>query len=48
MADFPFWGRIRKSKLRMRDTQFSSKAYGTRDMKEITIDGRVQVRVLCV
>ncbi|KAK9824535.1 hypothetical protein WJX72_011160 [[Myrmecia] bisecta] len=42
VADFPFWGRIKKSKLRMRDAQFSSKAYGTHDYKEITIDGRIQ------
>ena len=40
--DFPFWGRIAGSRLRMKDTTFSSKAYGTRDSKEITIEGRVQ------
>ncbi len=32
--------------LRMRDAQFSSKAYGTHDYKEITIDGRVQLDLL--
>ena len=34
------------SKLRVRDTQFSSKAYGTHDWKEISIDGRVQLDLL--
>ena len=35
-----------RSKLRVRDTQFSSKAYGTHDWKEISIDGRVQLDLL--
>ena len=35
-----------RSKLRIRDTQFSSKAYGTHDWKEISIDGRVQLDLL--
>ena len=30
----------------MRDAQFSSKAYGTREFKDITIDGRVQFDLL--
>ena len=30
----------------MRDAQFSSKAYGTYDYKEITIDGRIQFDLL--
>ena len=30
----------------MRDAQFSSKAYGTHDYKEITIEGRVQFDLL--
>ena len=33
-------------RLRMRDAQFSSKAYGTREYKEITIDGRIQFDLL--
>ena len=36
VEDFPYWGRMIGSKLRMKDTTFSSKAYGTRDSKEIT------------
>ena len=35
-----------RSKLRVRDTQFSSKAYGTHDWKEVSIDGRVQLDLL--
>lgn len=34
------------SKLRMKDTVFSSKAHGTREYKDITIDGRVQFDLL--
>ena len=30
----------------MRDTKFSSKAYGTHEYKEITIEGRVQFDLL--
>ena len=35
-----------RSKLRIRDAQFSSKAYGTREYKEISIDGRIQFDLL--
>eukprot|EP00958_Prasinococcus_capsulatus_P026248 scaffold4725_cov367-Prasinococcus_capsulatus_cf.AAC.5 len=42
LSEFPYWGRMKGSKLRMRDTTFSSKAYGTRENKEITIEGRFQ------
>ena len=34
------------SRLKMRDAQFSSKAYGTREYKEISIDGRIQFDLL--
>jgi DNA polymerase delta subunit 1 len=39
---FPFWGRVRGSRTEMKDAKFSSKAYGTHEYKEITIEGRVQ------
>eukprot|EP00882_Tetradesmus_deserticola_P012278 GHRQ01013012.1.p1 GENE.GHRQ01013012.1~~GHRQ01013012.1.p1 ORF type:complete len:524 (+),score=217.75 GHRQ01013012.1:79-1650(+) len=39
------WGRIRHSRVRMRDTTFSSKAYGTHEYKDLTIEGRVQFDV---
>lgn len=34
------------SPIKMRDAQFSSKAYGTHEYKEIQIDGRVQLDLL--
>ncbi|CAL5224971.1 g7745 [Coccomyxa viridis] len=46
VEDFPYWGRNRKIRLKMRDAQFSSKAYGTREYKEISIDGRIQFDLL--
>eukprot|EP00877_Chromochloris_zofingiensis_P014352 jgi/Chrzof1/9170/Cz03g38170.t1 len=39
------WGRIRHSRVRMKDTTFSSKAYGTHEYKDLTIEGRVQFDV---
>lgn len=33
-------------KLRMRDASFSSKAHGTHDYKEITVEGRIQFDVM--
>lgn len=30
------------SRTRMKDTQFSSKAYGTHEYKDLTIEGRIQ------
>lgn len=43
---FLHWGRIRGSELRMKDAQFSSKAYGTHAYKDIAIEGRVQFDLL--
>jgi DNA polymerase delta subunit 1 len=39
---FGYLGRLMGSKSRMKDTVFSSKAYGTRESVETNIDGRVQ------
>jgi hypothetical protein len=39
-STFHQWGRIRNSKVRMRDTQFSSKAYGTHEYKDLSMEGR--------
>lgn len=33
------------SRVRMKDTTFSSKAYGTHEYKDLTIEGRVQFDV---
>lgn len=44
-AEAHLWGRIRHSRVRMRDTTFSSKAYGTHEYKDLTIEGRLQFDV---
>ncbi|CAD7696782.1 unnamed protein product [Ostreobium quekettii] len=44
--EFEYWGRQKQSRIRMRDSKFSSKAYGTHEYKEITIDGRIQLDML--
>lgn len=46
IAEFPLLGRIRSSRVRVRDTSFSSRQYGTRESKEVTIEGRVQFDLL--
>ncbi|KAF8011824.1 hypothetical protein BT93_I0077 [Corymbia citriodora subsp. variegata] len=42
IPEFPILGRVRNSRVRVRDTTFSSRQYGTRESKEVTIEGRVQ------
>ncbi|PVH33726.1 hypothetical protein PAHAL_8G054900 [Panicum hallii] len=46
IAEFPFLGRIRNSRVRVRDTTFSSRQYGVRESKDVTIEGRVQFDLL--
>ncbi|XP_047958487.1 DNA polymerase delta catalytic subunit [Salvia hispanica] len=48
VAEFPIIGRIRNSRVRVKDTTFSSRQYGTRESKEVTIEGRVQFDLLQV
>ena len=48
VREFSYLGRVKNSMVRMRDTVFSSRAYGTRESKEITIDGRVQFDLFTV
>lgn len=43
---FMHLGRIAGTALKMRDAQFSSKAYGTHAYKDITLEGRVQFDLL--
>ncbi|KAH0582948.1 DNA-directed DNA polymerase delta [Termitomyces sp. 'cryptogamus'] len=43
---FPFLGRLKNVKTEVKNTHFSSKAYGQRDSKETTLDGRLQLDVL--
>ncbi|EXB40942.1 DNA polymerase delta catalytic subunit [Morus notabilis] len=46
ISEFPILGRIRNSRVRVKDTTFSSRQYGTRESKEVTIEGRVQFDLL--
>lgn len=46
IPQFWTWGRLRNRRCRMKDARFSSKAYGTHDFKEISIEGRVQFDLL--
>ena len=44
--DFPYFGRISKSRQEAKDTTFSSKAYGMSESKVVNIDGRMQLDLL--
>ncbi|KAK3160118.1 hypothetical protein QOZ80_1BG0055410 [Eleusine coracana subsp. coracana] len=46
IAEFPILGRIRNSRVRVRDTTFSSRQYGVRESKDVTVEGRVQFDLL--
>ncbi|KAK2656304.1 hypothetical protein Ddye_009356 [Dipteronia dyeriana] len=46
IAEFPMLGRIRNSRVRVKDATFSSRQYGTRESKEVTVEGRVQFDLL--
>ncbi|KAI4317080.1 hypothetical protein L6164_024989 [Bauhinia variegata] len=48
ISEFPILGRIRNSRVRVKDTTFSSRQYGTRESKEVTVEGRVQFDLLQV
>ncbi|KAG6817533.1 DNA-directed DNA polymerase delta [Tephrocybe sp. NHM501043] len=43
---FQYLGRLKNIKTEVKNTHFSSKAYGQRDSKETTLDGRLQLDVL--
>ncbi|PPQ66648.1 hypothetical protein CVT26_009402 [Gymnopilus dilepis] len=43
---FPFLGRLRGVRTEVKNTHFSSKAYGQRDSKETQLDGRLQLDIL--
>jgi len=40
VSNFPFLGRVLGSRTRMKNATFSSKAFGTRESKQITMEGR--------
>lgn len=44
--DFPYFGRIVNVKQEIKASVFSSKAYGTRETKDVNIDGRLQLDLL--
>ena len=46
VGTFPFLGRIAGKKSQMKNSTFSSKAYGTRESKDINIEGRIQLDVM--
>ncbi|KAG9457177.1 hypothetical protein H6P81_001685 [Aristolochia fimbriata] len=46
IPEFPILGRIRNSRVRIKDTTFSSRQLGMRESKEVTIEGRVQFDLL--
>ncbi|CEQ42183.1 SPOSA6832_03981 [Sporobolomyces salmonicolor] len=48
VQDFPYLGRLKGVKSEVKDTHFSSKAYGNRDSKETQVDGRLQLDILQV
>ncbi|KAH9940939.1 DNA polymerase family B-domain-containing protein [Epithele typhae] len=43
---FPYLGRILNKQTQIKDTHFSSKAFGQRDSKETQMDGRLQIDIL--
>ncbi|VVA97109.1 unnamed protein product [Arabis nemorensis] len=42
ISEFPFLGRVKKSNVCVKNAHFSSRQHGTRESKEITIEGRLQ------
>ncbi|KAF0894590.1 hypothetical protein E2562_001890 [Oryza meyeriana var. granulata] len=46
IVEFPILGRIRNSRVRVRDTTFSSRQYGVRESKDVAVEGRVQFDLL--
>jgi DNA polymerase delta subunit 1 len=46
LEDFPYWGRVLRTRAVLKTTTFSSKAYGTRETKRIEVPGRVQFDLL--
>mgnify|MGYP003365491294 FL=1 len=46
VATFPYFGRLCNVKQEIRDTVFSSKAYGTKESKDVNINGRLQLDLL--
>ncbi|KAJ9085306.1 DNA-directed DNA polymerase delta [Entomophthora muscae] len=48
LDDFPYLGRVRNIRTTVKESHFSSKAYGSRDTKVINMEGRLQLDMLQV
>ncbi|KAJ9122530.1 DNA-directed DNA polymerase delta [Naganishia vaughanmartiniae] len=48
VMEFPYLGRLKNVRTEVRDTHFSSKAYGNRDNKSVVMEGRLQMDLLQV
>ncbi|GAA5907898.1 DNA-directed DNA polymerase delta POL3 [Sporobolomyces salmoneus] len=48
VTGFPYLGRLKGVKSEVKDTHFSSKAYGNRDSKDTAMEGRLQLDMLQV
>ncbi|SCU90495.1 LAMI_0E02322g1_1 [Lachancea mirantina] len=46
IEQFPYFGRLKTVKQEVKESIFSSKAYGTRESKTINIDGRLQLDLI--
>lgn len=46
LTKFPYFGRLTRVKQEVKDSVFSSKAYGTRENKVVNIEGRMQLDLL--
>ncbi|SMN18795.1 similar to Saccharomyces cerevisiae YDL102W POL3 Catalytic subunit of DNA polymerase delta [Maudiozyma saulgeensis] len=46
VAQFPYFGRLSNVKQEIKETVFSSKAYGTKESKDVNINGRLQLDLL--
>ncbi|CAG9334215.1 unnamed protein product [Blepharisma stoltei] len=43
LKKFPFFGRVKNTETKIKDTTFQSKAQGLRESKEVGMDGRIQL-----
>lgn len=46
LADYPKFGRIKEVFTKVKDSTFTSKTLGTRETKDINIEGRIQFDML--
>ena len=46
LKEFPYFGRLKSVRQEVKDSVFSSRAYGTRENKVVNIDGRMQLDLL--